>query len=69
MHQFVISGLDFRIAAGFCPETAQWLHRFLISGSDLRITVEGVGRMELGMVYGVWGMGYGVLEGDFAWEY
>ena len=50
------------INAGFCPETAQWLHRFLISGSDLRITVEGVGRMELGM-------GYGVLEGDFAWEY
>ena len=46
MHQFVISGLDFRINAGFCPETAQWLHRFLISGSDLRITVEGVGCME-----------------------
>lgn len=22
-----------------------------------------------GVGYGVWGMGYGVLEGDFAWEY
>ena len=34
MHQFVISGLDFRIAAGFCPETASSVQRFLISGGE-----------------------------------